>query len=788
MAFFFGKRPVIEKKDVIVVSALEETTREGKQEKAFIPRFLYDPPYGYPRYYDLPYIRYLAQTPYISMVTDTILAELSAIEWDIVPCKGMEELARDEEILHIKNFFENPNSNPNDDFSKVFVQKPMRDLLELNSAILVKSYNMREELAGIDCYDGATFTKNPNPHGFYDDREDIIHEKRIGDEERKSDINFAPFDDAPYLTERQARRQAAYFQYGIYSNMRQPIPFGKQEIIWMEQYPQVDRIYPLSPVMRLRDAIQWLIWAVESDLEYFNDNNVPKGIISLAGIQNEDIISFKEQWTDEQYKLDDIGQRKKNINRVPIVNREPTFTRIEFSASEMQLIEKQEWYAKLVWASYGVTPTELGYTMDAKGSANQIVQSKVFKKKAINPKLRIMENAYNSMILPEFNYSARVKVGNKEIDKQKYRFIFKTFDIDEEREKAEYNKLLIESGQKTINEIRAEEGLDEVEWGEQPPSQWRGSDNSFNINMGQNDTNYTDRSKDAQDTREDMQKPTTDKKSVEMKPFAGYENFAACVRENQDKDDPEAYCGYIQNRVEGKGGKFNDFSKILKDSLTSIRDRIIELFTSTQIMVSNTSFLENQIDNIVDNITNRERTNSFARLNFDDGITSAEKELDMNFITSQGAINYISDYSFDNIQGIRDDLRDKLKSLLQRSIIDNRGSSSITNDIRRIFDISKNRAEAIARTESSRAYSQGRLGGYRQFKKETGTEIKKWILITDDNRTSDISRAVHKKYGSPEKAISIEENFKIDINGKKIDQDAPPFHINERDDIIFIVG
>lgn len=35
-------------------------------------------------------------------------------------------------------------------------------------------------------------------------------------------------------------------------------------------------------------------------------------------------------------------------------------------------------------------------------------------------------------------------------------------------------------------------------------------------------------------------------------PFAGYEDFAACVAANQDKDDPEAYCGAIKHRTEDK--------------------------------------------------------------------------------------------------------------------------------------------------------------------------------------------------------------------------------------------
>lgn len=35
------------------------------------------------------------------------------------------------------------------------------------------------------------------------------------------------------------------------------------------------------------------------------------------------------------------------------------------------------------------------------------------------------------------------------------------------------------------------------------------------------------------------------------KPFAEYENFADCVSQNQDKDDPDAYCAEIMHSVEG---------------------------------------------------------------------------------------------------------------------------------------------------------------------------------------------------------------------------------------------
>jgi hypothetical protein len=35
-------------------------------------------------------------------------------------------------------------------------------------------------------------------------------------------------------------------------------------------------------------------------------------------------------------------------------------------------------------------------------------------------------------------------------------------------------------------------------------------------------------------------------------PFAEYSDFADCVAKNQDKDNPEAYCGKIKHQVEGK--------------------------------------------------------------------------------------------------------------------------------------------------------------------------------------------------------------------------------------------
>lgn len=49
-------------------------------------------------------------------------------------------------------------------------------------------------------------------------------------------------------------------------------------------------------------------------------------------------------------------------------------------------------------------------------------------------------------------------------------------------------------------------------------------------------------------------------------PFAGYKDFADCVAKNKDKGDPEAYCGSIKNKTEGKSMETNSDEIFYKTS------------------------------------------------------------------------------------------------------------------------------------------------------------------------------------------------------------------------------
>jgi len=751
-----------EKKDVIKVSVLDESTRDGIN-KAYIPKFLYKPPYGYPRMANLGYVRYLAQTPYVEMCVKTIINEIASIEWDIVPNDGMEEQSDDAEIEDIRNFFENPNTNK-ETFEQVFIKMPVRDLLEINSGIINKVYNLKEELVEVVARDGATFTKNPDVHGMYTNRENIILTTKIIDNSRDEVVNH--YTD---MTQTNAREKSAYFQYGWIAGPV-PIPFGKKEIIWLEDMKRTDDHYGFSPVQTLAKNLQMLIYMVESDLDYYNDNNVPKGIIGLTDGDAEEIDAFKEQWTDAQYKKDDFGNMKKMMHKVPIVNSTPVFTRIEFSSSELQVIEKQKWYTKMVWACFGVTGVELGYTEDAAGAANQIVQSKVFRKKGINPILRNLESAYNINIISEFNYWGTVKTNaGKEIKRPKYKFVFKKFDVDEEKSKYELYKLQTEAGLKTVNEVRKDEGLEDVDWGDKPPNEFLQSENSFNMG-GNNDSygdDYGDREESAINPDEDAQEDVEDK-SLKKKDFSeekalSNESNPLILRENER---PTGYTKFEQ--------VMNYFLKKTKKTIEDVikqengKNTLAQIKDMSQVIDKIKSFFT--IDGV------KAMVYAIIQNNYIDGLEDAEKHLDKNIMPDSNAIEFISNYTFDNVKNMTDDVAEQLRGVLQRGFMDGRSPEQMKKDITKVFDVGKNRVAMIARTESNRAANFGRLQGY----KDSGVKGTKVYVAKIDDRTSPVCKRMNGQ------EVALDAEFK-DPKGEWSGQ-VPPAHVNCRSTWIFKIA
>ena len=722
------------------VTAFEES-RDG-QPKAYIPNFFYRPPFGYPRYEDLNYQRQLAESVYVDMVETAIIDQVTSFDFTIVAedRDGNEVPGKDKEVEEVKEFFYNPNTNPGESWEKI-VAAMLPDLLEINSGIMVKVFNSFGKMVEIVARDGAAFTKNPDVYGMFTNRADLILMKNIYDPDPQAEQIENPFPAINgYLTSGEAREEGAYFQYGFNTGAR-PVPFGKREIIWFEKKVRTNKIYGRSAMAVLAKTVQTLIYAVEHNLEYFSDNSIPPGILGLEGMATGDMKAFGQQWAESQKKKDDLGNWKKAFHKLAIVNKKATFERLGFTNQELELIESQKWWAKMVWGAFGLTATDLGFTEDAKGSANQIVQTAVARKRIIYPLLRLIEYYVNTQIIPEFGYEG-------------IRYKYKIFDVDEETKKWTLYKLQTESGLKTVNEIRNSEGLDPVEWGEESPKQWTPTD-STNINV--NDSRQTDANKinnDSRAARAALNK--NPKKNIK----AQTTDSPLILDPNEELDE-------------------NDLEKVIVEFLDENEDKVMEILDSINTKnplaeIKGIDDLPKIIKNLFQIFNIKKIVNLVIGNEYDNGWEKSEKELDRNVQMNKGALEFLQDYTFDNIKSMTEEIANDLKAELSRGIINGESITKLKKRVTKVFNVGTNRATMIARTESNRAENNGKLLAM----KGSGVEMqKKWITHEDD-RTSDICTRLD------DQVVDLDADF-VDSKTGWTGQ-APPSHVNCRSTIVFM--
>ncbi len=124
--------------------------------KAYIPEFLYKPPFGYPRKENIPLIRQLARNPYIFSVIKTLADEAASTKFDIVFKEDVEQTPALEEIrTQILHFFDNPNRNK-ESFQHI-LRAVVKDICEVDSGVIVKVYNEAEEFVSMFARDGEVF-------------------------------------------------------------------------------------------------------------------------------------------------------------------------------------------------------------------------------------------------------------------------------------------------------------------------------------------------------------------------------------------------------------------------------------------------------------------------------------------------------------------------------------------------------------------------------------------------------------------------------------------------------
>jgi SPP1 gp7 family putative phage head morphogenesis protein len=673
--------------------------------------------------------------------------EVLGIEHNIVP---RYENAPETRIQEAEDFLSDPN-NTKEDFDDQ-LKKVIQDILEVDAGIFNKVFTRGGKFAELYVKDGVTFTKNPDMFGSFYGRAKYVPP------EWNSLVTRSPYSEnmLPGTTRAGYSNDAihefmverpAYFQYGWITGAR-PMPFGTEEIVYLSNNPRSDDLYGRSPVEILVNTIQMLSYGITSNLEYFTNNNIPIGVMSMMGSNKEQISALREQWRAMSMVKDEFGALRRADHMMPLTNVDAKFTRVPFSNLELQLLEQQEWFSKLVWACFGIVPSELGFTADS-NRATEVSQSKVFKRKALFPLISLLENYINREIIwNEWGLNMPDVMLKWDI-----------YDIAEDLERHKLFEIQLRNSLRTVNEIRTDEmDLDEVEGGDKIKGESGGGGfNPFD-----------------KDGVEEMLRRNNEK-----------------VREERLESEEKA----LETRVGGRAERLfprnfeemdytdKGFERLLKKILKENQKRVILMLTQSVPPKKNYKLAEikelnqdviKRIKEIVAVGISKELVQKVIINAFMDGMDTAERELDMNFLPDRRAIDFLKDYTFDNIVDMTEELKNDLRAELERGVMNGEGITKLKERVKSVFNTTDARAFAIARTETNRASNAGRMAGYMQ----SGMKGKfEWVSVMDD-RTSAICKRMNGKRVKPG------EKFVDSVTGWSGIQ--PPAHVNCRSDFVFI--
>ena len=833
--------------------------------KAVIPQFLYKPSFGYPRLIDIPEIRRLSATPYVEMCIRTIIDEISAISWDIVPRDenskkspekqgkpfekptdkpkdGEEEKAEDDQnpekpnkqteaevpggtddeesesseakdhCEKVKQFFDNPNINQ-ESFEEI-LKKVLQDILVIDSGVIVKVFDPEKRLREIYARDGGTITKNSDIFGTFQGKLDVIDPPwaQVFNQVQKN------LNDKQTLM--QMAEQAAYFQYGWTTGAR-PTPFGTREIIYMMRNPRPDSIYGRSCMETLAETIQLLVYGIDNSLDYYKNHSIPKGVITAEGADAEMCRQISEKLKETLQVKDEVGNYRRLFYKIPVIGTKLDFVKTGLSNAEMEVLAHQQWFSKIIWACFGITPSELGFTEDS-NRATEFGQNRVFKRKAIRPLLKLIEYYINTQLISEFKNGVVLIKQDTDGEKKEevisgiddVKFQFSVEDIDEDLQKHQLYELQIRTGIKTKNEIREELGLEPIENGD-GQNEFSFFNNPQNPFAPKNDEETEDKPNPFEKKPTEAETTGADEKKAEALggpkhnplDFPSDKVRAGTLIEMEHTDDPNIAQQIALDHLSEDINYYEKLKKMESKAILASYPMVLKpgeemakyiLKPIRAVMSEWEKEIKKQLDIA---IPGTPTIHQIKAINKDtilrlkeiikadllgnvvkDGIRNVyylaldkiAAKYNQNWVPNQKAVEFMASHALDNIKDMTDYLKSLLRGTLERGLMAGDGPYKLKERITDAFDIAEDRAEMIARTETINAENAGAYEGYQQ----TGMKGKiEWIARIDE-RTCEHCKALNGK------TVEIGDKFKEDDwQGFR-----PTRHPNCRCSIAFIPG
>lgn len=667
--------------------------------KPLLPDWFWMSKFGRPRGINVVELRQFAKAPFVQTIKGMIKKRMYNTEWYLKNRDEEDETDYMNDINEVEHLLRFPNQN-NHAFWDVW-GRFIDDVLDLDAGVIWKGRNGAGKIVELMPYDGGRFLFDITANG---------------------DIN-------------------GFYQFSFKFPSSAPKFFEKNDIIYgsigfnMDTYP-----YGWAPLQSIEQEIEVVIQGTRYNKEYFKNNAMPNGIVTM-NMSRDELERFKYSW--EQ-------QVKGKAHKLVFHNSAADFTPMASTNKDMEWLAGQKWYMHVIFAAYGLSPADVGFFENSNRATGES-QERVSVKNAVAPYLKLIEEKINREIIPEI-------VGHDKIV-----FEFDMRDSAEDREEHKEMIELLKNKVLTVNEVRAQLGMDPVEWGDKPQE-------SFNpFGQQREDLPFSPRREEPKPKREEPL-PEETKKSYSPDPF--------------EQDDSASYADFLVKQFRGWEKQIFSFvDETLADEMKI--DKSFGEFLSRMLNVVNTSGFFDGLRRAIS------RT-------YKAGVSEAEDELDMDIgvtvdfdaiVTTQTNRQldgfYINGEPWMGLKGVAKDLQKELRELIVKGITEKEGLEKVKENIKDTMvkykggtrvsgAVTEGRAMRIARTESSRMHNQGKLMSYQK----SGIKgVKKWTAFID----KDTSEECQELNGQ---TVSLYENFKLN-DGREFD--APPGHCNCRSVVEFVM-
>lgn len=710
-----------------------------EDHEAIYPQWFFSSRLGQPRQVDTINLRDLSKSSWVQMVLNTFKNQIYTTEWDIVVEEEEDDTDYTEDIKKIKAFLK--KCNKNNQCIEDVNSESLTDVAVLDAGVWNMIYSSNSYTVGdVPIY---------NAWGKVESVEQGLVLKEFGQRELTA---IKSVDGSTMLKQVDIHKNLlGFWQYSFKHPRQNPTRFHNDEIVYMMMNPLSYSVYGFSKVQAIQQVLELLIQGTRYNKDIFTNNAIPDMLVSLPRLSDTNLKKLKRKWNNsykgKPHQLGFINWAIDQVHKLVESNR------------DLEWLDGQKWYFKLVFGVFGVSPTEAGF-FENSNKSNDDGQERVTVRNALKPYFKLFENTINTRIIPE--------ILQKEITGLKFKFITK----DHVREKIEFEQNVkeMELGALTINDYRKSKGLEPYEWGDEPLRRPFNEDSFMNFGESNLPVGNTD----------ENNSPKEEKSTSKVQGSHDADYTPSIVKGNSfDNHLVSEATGYSEFLLK----TFNYFEK---QALSAADKLYIEKSLKEDVNKQIGDFLKN-LFNSINTASFSLAVKKFIKMDLISGLNQAEKELNvdigftesyeykLNKLHAQQIEGYtINGKKWFGIKGVTKELQSKIIQTVQEGVKNDNSLKEIKEGIKDVFGgFSDWRANMIGRTETNRILASGKLLGY----KESQIKGKKVWKSAIDDRTSPICKRLNgqKKW--------LDDDF-IDPETNKAYQ-HPPSHPHCRSTIIF---